>query len=216
MKPKLYSYWRSSAAYRVRIALNLKGLDYDIVPVSLVKDGGEHREDAYRTLNPQAFVPFYEDGRVATGQSLAIMEYLEEAHTAPPLLPAEFADRAFVRAFANLVCCDIHPLNNLRVLKHLEATFDASDGDQHAWYRHWIKEGFAAAEVLAAKQATRGAYTLGDTPTIADACLVPQVYNARRFDLDVARWPRLAAIDAACRELDAFRRAAPEAQPDAP
>ena len=213
MTATLYSYWRSSAAYRVRIALNLKGLDYETVSVSLVD--GRHRSDEFRARNPQGFVPFYDDGNVATGQSLAIMEYLEEAHPAPPLLPADTADRAFVRAFANLVCCDIHPLNNLRVLRHLEAEFGAGDDAKRAWYRHWIGEGFDAAETLAVRHANRGVYTLGDLPTIADACLVPQVYNARRFDLDMDRWPRLAAIDAACRELEAFRRAAPEAQPDA-
>ena len=215
MTAKLYSYWRSSAAYRVRIAVNLKGIAHELMPVSLVADGGQHRKPEYRTLNPQGFVPFYDDGRVATGQSLSIMEYLEETQPEPPLLPSAAADRAFVRAFADLICCDIHPLNNLRVIQYLEHQLGADRETREDWYRHWIREGFTAAEVLAAKTAGRGMYVLGDMPTMADVCLVPQMYNARRFQLPLDAFPRLVAVDAACRKLDAFMRAAPERQADA-
>jgi maleylacetoacetate isomerase len=215
MTAKLYNFWRSSAAYRVRIALNLKGITHELVPISLLKDGGEHRTAEYRALNPQGFVPFYDDGKVATGQSLAIMEYLEETQPEPPLLPSGAADRVFVRAFANLICCDIHPVNNLRVIQYLEHGFGADQATRDDWYRHWIREGFTAAETLAARTAKRGMYVLGDLPTMADVCLVPQMYNARRFELPLDAFPRLVAVDAACRELDAFARAAPERQADA-
>ena len=215
MTAKLYSYWRSSAAYRVRIAVNLKGIGHELVPVSLVEDGGQHRKAAYRAINPQTFVPFYDDGQVATGQSLAIMEYLEETRPEPPLLPDDAAGRAFVRAFANLVCCDIHPLNNLRVMQYLENHLGADREMREDWIRYWIREGFTAAEALAAKAADRGMFVYGDHPTMADVCLVPQMYNARRFELALAAFPRLVSIDAACRALDAFARAAPERQSDA-
>ncbi len=215
MTPRLYSYWRSSAAYRVRIALNLKGIEHDIVPVSLVADGGQHRHADYRKLNPQAFVPFFDDGKVAIGQSQAIMEYLEEAYGGFRLLPEDVADRAFVRAFSNLVCCDIHPLNNLRVMQYLDATLGVSEERRKDWYRHWIAAGFDAAETLARQRADHGEYLCGGAPTMADACLVPQMYNARRFELPLEAFPRLLAADAACRALDSFQRAAPEAQSDA-
>ncbi len=215
MTAKLYSFWRSSAAYRVRIAVNLKGIGHELVPVSLVEDGGQHRKAAYRAINPQTFVPFYDDGQVATGQSLAIMEYLEETRPEPPLLPGDAAGRAFVRAFANLICCDIHPLNNLRVIQYLENELGADKETREDWIRHWIREGFTAAEALAAKVADRGMFVYGDQPTMADVCLVPQMYNARRFELALAAFPRLVAIDDACLALDAFARAAPERQPDA-
>jgi maleylacetoacetate isomerase len=214
-RARLYSYWRSSAAYRVRIAVNLKSIDHELVPVSLVKDGGEQRKAEYRAINPQGFVPFYDDGTVATGQSLAIMEYLEETHPEPPLLPRDAADRARVRAFANLVCCDIHPINNLRVMQYLERELGADQQVRDDWYRHWMREGFAAAEVLAARATERGEFVLGGAPTMADVCLVPQMYNARRLELSLDAFPRLVDIDAACRELEAFVRAAPERQADA-
>ncbi len=213
MPARLYSYWRSSASYRVRIALNVKRVAHEIVPVSLVADGGEHRKDDYRARNPQMLVPFFDDGRVATGQSQAIIEYLDEAHPAPKLLPDDAAARARVRAFAGAICSDIQPLQNLRVLQYLDRELEISEVARMDWVRYWIRAGFEAAEVLAAGDSP---FTFGDSPTLADACLVPQMYNARRFELPLDDFPRLVAIDAACNELDAFRRAAPEAQPDAP
>jgi maleylacetoacetate isomerase len=215
MMPRLYSYWRSSAAYRVRIALNLKGIEYETVVVSLVAEGGQHRSDDYRAMHPQGFVPFFDDGKVAIGQSQAIMEYLDEAYGGYRLLPDDVPDRAFVRVFSNAICCDIHPLNNLRVMQYLGGTLGIEDATRDAWYRHWIAAGFEALERLAGQRKARGEFLCGDAPTMADACLVPQMYNARRFELPLDDFPRLLAADAACRELDAFRRAAPDAQPDA-
>jgi maleylacetoacetate isomerase len=215
MIPRLYSYWRSSAAYRVRIALNLKGIEHEIVAVSLIADGGEHRSEGYRAMNPQGFVPFFDDGTVAIGQSQAIMEYLDEAYAGYRLLPDAIRDRTFVRAFSNAICCDIHPLNNLRVMQYLGDTLGVEDAARDAWYRHWIAAGFEALERMAGQRKGRGEFVCGDAPTMADACLVPQMYNARRFELPLDDFPRLLAADAACRELDAFRRAAPEAQTDA-
>jgi maleylacetoacetate isomerase len=215
MIPRLYSYWRSSAAYRVRIALNLKGIEHEIVAVSLVADGGEHRSEGYRAMNPQGFVPFFDDGKVAIGQSQAIMEYLDEAYAGHRLLPDDVTDRAFVRALSNAICCDIHPLNNLRVMQYLGGTLGVGDAARDNWYRHWIAKGFEAVELLVGQQSTRGEFLCGGSPTMADACLVPQIYNARRFELPLEAFPRLVAVDAACRELDAFRRAAPEVQADA-
>jgi maleylacetoacetate isomerase len=212
---RLYTYWRSSAAYRVRIALNLKNVEHELVPVSLVADGGQHRKSDYRARNPQMFVPWYDDGTLASGQSLAILEYLEETQPTPPLLPPGAAERARVRAFAALICCDIHPLNNLRVMQYLENTLGAETQVRDDWYRHWMREGFAAAEVLAARTGTTGPFLFGDSPGLADVCLVPQLYNARRYGLALDAYPRLTAVDAACATLDAFRRAAPEVQPDA-
>lgn len=214
MIPRLYSYWRSSAAYRVRIALNLKGIDHEIVAVSLVAEGGQHRSDGYLAMNPQGFVPFFDDGKVAIGQSKAIMEYLEEAYGGYRLLPDDISGRALVRVFSDAICCDIHPLNNLRVMQYLGGTLGVEDAARDAWYRHWIAAGFEALERLAGQHAARGEFLCGDAPTMADACLVPQMYNARRFELPLHDFPRLMAADAACRDLDAFRRAAPEAQAD--
>jgi len=206
---RLYSYWRSSAAYRVRIALNLKSLDYDIVPVSLAPGVAEHRQVKYRELNPQMLVPFLEDGEVRIGQSMAILEYLEEAYPAVTLLPKRHPLRSQVRAFCNLIACDIHPLNNLRVMQYIKREFDADPtGD---WYSHWIHEGFRAAEALASD----GQFVFGDGPTLADALLVPQVYNARRFNVGLDEFPKLTAITAHCNEQPAFKKAAPELQPDA-
>lgn len=214
MAIRLYSYWRSSAAYRVRIALNLKDLDYETVPVSLAPDDAEHRQDAYRRINPQMLVPFLDDGRVAIGQSQAILEYLEETYPQPALLPDSSAGRARVRAFCNLISCDIHPLNNLRVMTYLQEPLGASTEQRDDWYAHWIAEGFQAAEQLAGTSRDGGSYAFGANVTLADALLVPQIYNARRFDVPLDGYPRLLAIDEACNELPAFQKAAPEKQPD--
>ncbi|VVD80901.1 maleylacetoacetate isomerase [Pandoraea morbifera] len=211
----LYSYFRSSAAYRVRIALNLKGLDYEIVPVHLVRDGGEQLKPAYRALNVNGLVPTFVDGDVNIHQSLAIIEYLEDVHPTPALLPADPVARAQVRALALDIAADIHPIDNLRVLRYLKQDLGVSEEQKNAWYVHWVVEGFTALEARLAAQPSPGKFVFGDTPTLADCCLVPQVYNANRFKVDMAPFPRIAAIDAHCQTLDAFRRAAPEAQPDA-
>jgi maleylacetoacetate isomerase len=213
---RLYSYWRSSSSYRVRIALHLKKLEFETVPVSLVADGGEQRHPAYRARNPQMLVPFLEDGDVAIGQSMAILEYLEETYTGIPLLPAGAAARARVRAFALLVTADIQPLNNLRVLGYLDNALGLDKPARDAWYAHWVATGFDALETLARAARNEGPYTYGATPTFADVCLVPQIYNARRFEVPLDDYPRLVEIDAALNELEAFRQAAPEAQPDRP
>ena len=208
----LHDYFRSSAAYRVRIALNLKGLAPERRFVHLRK--GEQRTPDYLALNPQGFVPTLEvDGRRLT-QSLAIIEYLEEQYPQPALLPSGAVDRAWVRSIALAIACDIHPLNNLRVLKHLGRALAIEEPRRDEWYRHWVNEGFVALEAQLATRAT-GACCFGETPTLADVCLVPQVANARRLDVDLVPYPRIAAIDAACRALAPFRDAAPENQPDA-
>lgn len=208
----LYGYSMSSAAYRVRIALALKGLQATMVNTQLRR--GEHRSREFLRLNPQGLVPVLalDDGRLLT-QSLAIIEYLEEQHPQPPLLPGPPVDRAQVRAMSQLIACDIHPLNNLRVLQYLERSLEQPPGARDAWYRHWIEQGFAALEELLARDGARGRFCHGESPTLADVCLVPQVFNARRFSVDLAAYPRILAIDAACRELDAFAGAAPERQP---
>ena len=212
---KLHTYFRSSAAYRVRIALNLKGLDYEAVPVHLVRGGGEHRQPAYLGLNPAGLVPALEDqGQVLT-QSLAIVEYLEETHPQPALLPAAALDRARVRAIAQAIACDIHPVNNLRVLQYLTRELGASEEQKNAWYRHWIGVGMQAVEAMLAGDARTGAFCHGDTPGLADCCLVPQVFNARRFGCDLSAMPTVLRIADTCAGLEAFGRAAPEAQPDA-
>jgi maleylpyruvate isomerase len=210
---KLYSYFRSSAAYRVRIALNLKGLAHDTEFVHLIKDGGQHTKPAYRALNPQALLPTLDhDGRIIT-QSLAIIEYLDEIHPNPPLLPGDAEQRAKIRAFALAIACEIHPIDNLRVLNYLKSPLGHDQATVDSWYRHWVETGLAACEVLL--PATPSKFCFGDQPTLADACLIPQMYNARRFKADLSAMPRLAAIDTACNELPAFAQATPEAQPDA-
>ena len=208
----LFDYWRSSAAYRVRIALNLKGLQAEHRFVHLRR--GEQRAPAYRELNPQALVPTLVVGERRIAQSLAIIEYLEERHPLPPLLPAAAEDRAWVRSIALAIACDIHPLDNLRVLQYLEGTLGLDAATRDAWYAHWIREGFNAIEAqLASHPAAR--YCLGGEPTLADVCLVPQVANARRVRLDMAPYPRIAAVNEACLAHPAFDAARPEKQPDA-
>ncbi|MGI9247440.1 MAG: maleylacetoacetate isomerase [Woeseiaceae bacterium] len=208
---KLYSYWRSSAAYRVRIALNLKDLDYVTVPVSLAPGESEHRKDEYRAINPQMLVPFLEDGDIAIGQSMAILEYLEETYPNTVLLPHDEPLRSNVRAFCNMIACDIHPLNNLRVTNYIKDELGADKAASNDWYMHWIHEGFAAAEALASD----GPFVFGHEVTLADAFLVPQMYNARRFEVPLSPFPKLVGIVDACNELVAFKKAAPEQQPDA-
>ena len=210
---KLYGYFRSSAAYRVRIALALKKLPYETLALDL--RAGAQREPAYRALNPQGLVPALVDGERALAQSLAILEYLEETRPAPPLLPSGAVARARVRQLAALVACDIHPLNNLRVLEYLERELGAAQPQRERWIRHWIETGFAAFETLLAGAPETGRFCHGDEPTLADVCLVPQVYNARRFGCALDAFPTLVAIDARCRELPEFATAAPERQPDA-
>jgi maleylacetoacetate isomerase len=214
---KLYSYFRSSAVYRVRIALNLKGLAYDTVPVHLVKDGGEQLAADYRKLNPAALVPTLLDGasdNTVLTQSLAIIEYLDEMHPEPALLPRSAVDRAYVRSIALSIACDIHPLNNLRVMRYLKHTLHVGDDDRDAWYRHWCQQGLATIEAMIAGDHRLGIFCYGDTPTIADCCLVPQVFNARRIHCDLSAMPTILRINDACLAIDAFQRAAPENQPD--
>jgi maleylacetoacetate isomerase len=212
----LYSYWRSSAAYRVRIALHLKGLAYAQHPVHLLNEGGEQRLPEYRVVNPQALVPVLMDGERILRQSLAIIEYLDESFPSPPLLPALARDRTRVRSLAQLVACDIHPLNNLRVLQYLEREWSLEQPAREAWARHWMAEGFAAFEALVRDNPSTGDYCEGEMPTIADCCLIPQLYNARRIHLDLEPYPTLLRIERNCLDLPAFQQAAPERQPDAP
>ena len=208
---KLYTYFRSSAAYRVRIALNLKGIEYEALGVHLAK--GEQRTEPYRRLNPQGLVPALDDGHGVIAQSLAILEYLEEVHPLPALLPQDATARARVRAFCLGIACDIHPLNNLRVLKYLRGPLAQDETAVNAWYAHWIAEGFHGLE--ASLQETAGACCFGDQVTLADVCLVPQVFNARRFNCDLSPYPGITAIAERLDALAAFQRAAPQNQPDA-
>ena len=209
---KLYSYFRSSAAYRVRIALNLKGLAYETVPVHLVKEGGHNRRLEFRAINPQMRVPALV---VPTGdvliQSLAIIEYLDETHPEPPLLPKDSIARAQARALAEIVACDIHPLNNIGSLRYLKRELHHEQAAIDAWYHHWVLTGFEALEALVRP----GPYACGGAVTVADLCLVPQVYNARRLNVPLDKFPKIVAIDSACLALPAFDRARPENQPDA-
>jgi maleylacetoacetate isomerase len=204
----LYSYWRSSAAYRVRIALNLKALEHEIREVSLVRDGGEHRQPAYLEMNPQGLVPTLVDGDLTIGQSLAILEYLEETYPERALLPASPAECSRARQLMNIVCCDIHPLNNLRVLQYLDTELNVGPAAKNAWYARWIHAGFDAIEKILVDA---GEFCIGDAPGLADACLVPQVYNARRFDVPLDAYPRIVAITDRCNALQAFIDASPEA-----
>jgi maleylpyruvate isomerase len=212
---KLYTFFRSSASYRVRIALNLKALNYEQVPIHLRRGGGEQFAASYKTINPQALVPALEDGGRILTQSLAIMEYLEERYPKPPLLPADPADRALVRSMALIIACEIHPIQNLRVLVHLKNNLKQSDDDLNLWARHWIELGLSAFEQIVVSSPKRGRFCFGDTPTLADICLVPQLANARRFGCDLSAYPTLGQIEKACNALPAFADAAPEKQPDA-
>jgi len=209
---KVYTYFRSSAAYRLRIALNLKGLSGDMVSIHLQKDGGLNRKPEYRAINPQMRVPALklDSGEVLT-QSLAIIEYLDEVDPQPPLLPRDPVERAKVRALALVIACDIHPLNNLAPLRYLKNELGQEQSKIDAWYHHWILEGFEALETMVRP----GPYAAGSEVTLADVCLVPQIYNARRLKVPLDRFPKLVAIDAACAKLPAFEQARPENQPDA-
>jgi maleylacetoacetate isomerase len=209
---KLYSYFRSSAAFRVRIALNLKGIAYETASVHLVKDGGHNRRPEFRAINPQMRVPtLITDAGETLIQSLAIIEYLDETHPQPPLLPKDPIARAKVRAISDLIACDIHPLNNTSPLRYLKNTMGQDQSALDAWYHHWVLEGFEAIEALIAP----GTFLYGDTVTLADICLVPQVFNARRLKVPLDKFPKILAVDAACMKLPAFDRARPENQPDA-
>ncbi len=212
---KLYSYFRSSAAFRVRIALNLKGVSYETVPVHLLKSGGEQFGEAYVRTNPLSLIPALDDGGQVLIQSLAIIEYLEERYPEPPLLPDDPVSRAYVRAIALSIACDIHPLNNLRVLRYLVREVGLSDEKKDAWYRHWIELGLGQLDRIVSSSGRSGRYALADQVTLADVTIVPQIFNARRFACDLAKTPTLAAIADRCMELDAFARAQPSAQPDA-
>lgn len=213
----LYGYWRSSAAYRVRIALNLKGIEYESRPVHLVRDGGEQHAPAFREMNPQEMVPCLLDGDRVITQSLAIIEYLDEKHPEleTALMPMDARGRARVRSMSMVVACDAHPLGNLRVLQRLESQFGANEEQRAEWSRHWISTSFKALEAMLAEHAMTGRYCHGDTPSVADICLVPQVYNALRWKLPMDDYPTVWRIHQACSELEAFQRAAPEVQPDA-
>ena len=210
---KLYGYFRSSASYRVRIALAHKGLAHEAEYVSLPK--GEHQADRFRAVNVQGLVPALEDGGRVFIQSLAIIEYLEERYPKPPLLPASPADRAYVRAASQIVACEIHPLNNTRTLKHLRKTFRLDEDGINAWYRHWIAEGLAMLEGYLNRERRLGKYCYGDMVTMADCCLVPQVFNAKRYECDLAPYPTIARIFDECMLIDAFSSTEPARQPDA-
>lgn len=207
---KLYSYFRSSAAYRVRIALALKGLDADIIPVNLLN--AEQKSDDYRAINPQGLVPSLQLDDAILTQSLAIMEYLEEVDDGVALLPSDAMARASVRAMAQLIACEIHPLNNLRVLKYLTGELAIDEVTKMIWYAHWIHQGFASLEILLQQHA--GKFCYGDTPTMADCCLIPQVYNALRFKVDLSEYPNIVRIYEHCNSLPAFIQAKPENQVD--
>ena len=225
---KLYGYFRSSASYRVRIALNLKGLDYQSIPVHLVKNGGEQFSEQFRSLNPDALVPAFlpdqsTDDSADTAssltnsltQSLAIIEYLEEVYPAIPLLPKEAIARAHIRAFALAIACEIHPVNNLRVLKYLSANLGVSDEQKTAWYKHWCEPGLMVLEKKLASDPRTGLFCFGDTPTLADCCLIPQIFNAQRFNCDLSQMPTLTRINQHCLSIPAFINASPAMQPDA-
>jgi maleylacetoacetate isomerase len=210
---KLYGYFRSSAAFRVRIALNLKGLSCETEVINLRT--GDQSAGRYKSINPQGRVPALDIGGDVLVQSLAIIEYLNEVHPDPPLLPADAIGRARARGIANIIACDIHPLNNLAVLTYLGSRFKADQEAQNAWYRHWVAEGFAAVEAMLAGGRDTGRFCHGDTPGLADICLVPQVFNARRFDCPLDGYPTLMRVFAECMKLDAFQRAEPSKQPEA-
>lgn len=210
---KLYTFWRSSASYRVRIVLNLKNLTYESVPISFSKEGGQHHKPDFRMINPQGLLPVLQEEDWYVSQSMAIAEYLDEVYPEPALLPVDPRSRAEVRALAQIVACEIHPLNNLRVLGYLRQHFGQDDSGIKDWYAHWVNINFEALEVRLHDVAGRCCY--GDEVTLADICLVPQVYNARRFSIDLTMYPNIERIDKFLNELPAFSDAAPERQLDA-
>ncbi len=213
---RLYSYWRSSAAFRVRIAIHLKGLPCEVIPVDLVKGGGEQHSAEFKELNPQELVPVLIDGGRVIRQSLAIIEYIEEMYEGPSLLPATSRERARARGLAQLIACDIHPLNNTRVLKYLETEDSMPQLERERWIKHWITLGFDALEQMLTDSPSTGDFCEGDAPSIADCCLVPQVFNAQRWSVDLEPWPTIRRIHTTCMALPAFERARPENQIDAP
>ena len=210
---KLYTYFRSSASYRVRIALSLKGLGHDVESVSLAK--AEHLAEGFRGVNPQGLVPALDDGGHVLIQSLAIMEYLDERYPVPALLPKDPLERAYVRAAAQIIACEMHPLNNLRTLKHIRAAYKLDDEGVNAWYRHWIADGFTMLESFLNREGRTGRYCFGDMVTIADCCLVPQVFNAKRYECDLAPYPAVMRIFGECMQLESFAATQPAKQPDA-
>ena len=210
---KLYNFFRSGSSHRLRIALNLKGLEYEYVPINLRTE--QHLGAEFKALNPQGLVPALVDGGRVLIQSPAIIEWLEERYPAPALLPADAEARARVRAFAAIVGCDVHAVNNRRILESLRHDFGADEAAVQRWCTTWITAGFDAIESLLADDSQRGDFCFGGMPTLADVYLVPQVESARRFKVDIARWPRVLAVDEACARVEAFRRAAPASQPDA-
>ena len=212
---KLYTFFRSSASYRVRIALNLKGLNYEQAAIHLRRGGGEQLMPAYKALNPQALVPALEDnGRVLT-QSLAIIEYLDETHPTPPLLPKDPADKALVRSMALVIACEVHPIQNLRVLNYVKATYNQTDEQVNKWAQHWIDLGVSALQEMIVSQSRCGKFCFGDSPTLADICLIPQLGNARRYGCDLSKYPTILEIEKNSNAIPAFADAAPEKQPDA-
>jgi maleylpyruvate isomerase len=212
---KLYTYFRSSAAYRVRIALNLKGLQYDAIPVHLLRGGGEQLQEQYRSINPSGLVPAFQDDYITLTQSMAILEYLDDEYPQVPIMPDDAAGRARVRELAQIIACDIHPVNNLRVLRYLVHELGVSEEKKTEWYRHWLVNGLEVLEKHLARDPSAGPLCHGHTPTIADCCLVPQVFNAQRYGIDVSVYPNIARINAQCVALPAFVAAHPSNQPDA-
>jgi maleylpyruvate isomerase len=212
---KLYTYFRSSAAYRVRIALNLKGLQYDAIPVHLLRGGGEQLQEQYRAINPSGLVPAFQDDYITLTQSMAILEYLEDAHPKMPIMPKDATERARVRELAQIIACDIHPVNNLRVLRYLKHDLGLSEEQKNEWYRHWLVSGLEVLEKHLARDPSAGPLCHGHKPTIADCFLVPQVFNAQRNGIDVSIYPNISRINALCAEIPAFVAAHPSNQPDA-
>lgn len=204
----LYDYPRSTAAYRVRIALQFKGLDYQSENVHLIKDGGEQHKADFKAINPQALVPVLKDGDVSISQSLAIIEYLDDRYGAPYCLPQDASNRAYVRSLAQVIACDMHPLNNLRVLQFLKLPLAHTEEETLTWYHHWLTLGFEALETRIAQSDRSGKYCFGETPTLADMCLIPQIFNANRFGYDMQAYPTLMAINTHCLTLDCFQKAA--------